>query len=396
MNSAIVPFRLQNLARKAFSRRAGVSPANERFSPAGATPAPHTGDSNPKCFGNKIARSIPIAILYPIILTLLWPAALFAASPRIACETATFDFGTRDSSEIVEHSFELKNTGDSDLVITAIRPACGCTAAELTNSTIPPGESAKLAAKLTLAGRSGDIHKTILIESNDPANPAFQLAMQGKIVTEVAVVPPVLTLRQSAPGQPASGTVQITANGKPFRITQAASSDPSVRVRSAPMQDGVSHQISASLEKIPETDPQPFLIMLQTDNPRMPTIDIPATVVLIKKILVAPERIVVRKGDAGSKKYVVLKSADGKPLEITEISTPDPVVKVDYTTTPSSIRLSLRGLDAKKEYDGEIISIAFSNGEAVQIPIILVDPEKPSSRQRAVQSPEGFGQFPDF
>jgi hypothetical protein len=297
--------------------------------------------------------------------------ALFAASPRIACEVPTLDFGTRDSSEIVEHIFKLKNTGDSDLVITAIRPACGCTAAELTTSTIPPGGSAKLATKLTLAGRSGDIHKTILIESNDPANPAFQLAMQGKIVTEVAVVPPVLTLRQSAPGQPASGAVQITANGKPFRITQAESSDPAVRVRTVTMPDGVSHKISASLEKIPESDPQPFLIMLQTDNPRVPTIDIPGTVVLMKKILVAPERIVVRKSDAGSKKYVAMKSTDGKPLEIKEISTPDPAVKVDYTTTPSSIRLAVRGLRDQGEFDGKAISVTFSNGESVQIPIIV-------------------------
>ncbi len=374
MNSASVTFNLQNLARRAFGRRAGVSPANGRFSPAGGTPALHSGKPKPNGLRNKIARSIPIApiaILYPIILTLLWPAAIFAASPRIACEVPTLDFGTRDSSEIVEHIFKLKNTGDSDLVITAIRPACGCTAAELTNSTIPPGESANLAAKLTLAGRSGDIHKTILIESNDPANPAFQLAMQGKIVTEVAVVPPVLTLRQSAPGQPASGAVQITSTGKPFRITQAESSDLSVRVRSTPMQDGVSHQITASLEKIPASDPQPFLIMLQTDNPRVPTIDIPATVVLMKKILVAPERIVVRKGDAGSKKYVVLKSTDGKPLEIKEISTPDRAVKVDYSANPSSIRLTVRGLHGQGEFDGKAISVTFSNGETVQIPIAL-------------------------
>jgi hypothetical protein len=273
--------------------------------------------------------------------------------------------------EIVDHTFVLENSGTSDLVITAIRPACGCTAANLTRQTIPPGGSAKLATKLTLAGRSGDIHKTILIESNDPANPAFQLAMQGKIVTEVAVVPPVLTLRQSAPGQPASGAVQITANGKPFRITQAESSDPAVRVRTVTMPDGVSHKISASLEKIPESDPQPFLIMLQTDNPRVPTIDIPGTVVLMKKIVVSPERIVVRKGDAGSKKYVVLKSADGKPLEIKEISTPDPAVKVDYTTTQSFIRLTVRGLDAlqERELGGEEIQVGFSNRESVQIPI---------------------------
>jgi hypothetical protein len=52
----------------------------------------------------------------------------------------------------VDHTFVLKNAGTSDLLITAIRPACGCTAANLTRQTIPPGESAELSTRLTLAG----------------------------------------------------------------------------------------------------------------------------------------------------------------------------------------------------------------------------------------------------
>jgi hypothetical protein len=371
MNSASVTFNIQNLARRAFGRRVGVSPANGRFSPAGGTPALHTGKPKPNGLRNKIARSIPIAILQSIVLTLLCPVALFAASPRIACETATFDFGTRDSSEIVEHIFELKNTGDSDLVITAIRPACGCTAAELTNSTIPPGESAKLATKLTLAGRSGDVHKTILIESNDPANPAFQLGMQGKIVTEVAVVPSVLTLRQSAPGQPASGTVQITANGKPFRITQAASSDPAIRVRSEPITDGATHQISASLEKMPESDPQPLLIMLQTDTPRVPTIDIPATVVLMKKILVAPEKIFIPTGEVSLTKTVILKFPPNNIKNIQNISTPSPSINVVPTKFNDQIRLEVSGFGRSKDFEGNYIKIQFEDGEIIVIPFLI-------------------------
>ncbi len=304
------------------------------------------------------------------IVCLLGVSSLLA-EPRKVCDQPTFDFGSRDASEVVSHTFELKNTGTSDLIITAVRPACGCTTAQLDKSVIPPGESSKLGAQLSLAGRSGEIQKPILIESNDPANPALQLSIQGKVSTEFVIVPSILTLRQSAPEQPPSGSVQIISARRPFRITRIESSDPFVRVRADPMPDGLSQQISASLEKIPDSDPQPFLITLHTDIPRMPSIDIPAMVVQLKKIIIAPERIVLRKGDEGGRKQFVIKSADGTPLEITEILTHDPSVKVDYSATKSSIRFTVRGLRGQGANGRKAIIVTFSNGESVQVPVVF-------------------------
>lgn len=289
--------------------------------------------------------------------------------PRIFCEETTFDFGSKDSSEIVDHTFVLKNTGNSDLVITAVRPACGCTAAELTQSAIPPGESAKLSAKLTLAGRNGEVQKPILIESNDPANPALQLVMQGTVANEFTVTPSILTIRQAASDPNATGSVMISSNGNPFQITKAEAFPSSIRVRADPMPDGLSYQISAVFKKIPETDPAPCLITLQTDNPRKPTLEIPATIVLQKKILVAPERLQILNRESEAKKYVFLKAADGTPLEIIEISTPESSIKVDYTDNQGLIRLGIRGLTARRDLDGKVIIIRFANGDFVEITI---------------------------
>jgi hypothetical protein len=59
--------------------------------------------------------------------------------PRILCEEPTFDFGSRDASETVDHTFVLRNTGTADLEIKSVQPACGCTTAELEKKTVPPG-----------------------------------------------------------------------------------------------------------------------------------------------------------------------------------------------------------------------------------------------------------------
>jgi hypothetical protein len=293
------------------------------------------------------------------------------AEPRIVCDQPTFDFGSRDASEVVTHTFELKNTGNSDLVISAVRPACGCTTAQLVKSVIQPGETSKLGAQLSLAGRGGEIQKTILIESNDPANPALELLMKGKVVTEFQVSPSILTLRQSAAGQPGVGAIHISSNGKPFKITKVESSLPEVQVRVDPMPDGLSYQISAALETIPATELAHFLLSIQTDNPLKQSLDIQSNIILQKKIILAPESIRICEKDSETKKYVLLKSADEDPLEIKEILTPDPAVKVDYSKSSSFIRLAIRGITFQSELNGKKITIIFNNDTTLEIPIYL-------------------------
>ena len=109
--------------------------------------------------------------------------------PRIFCEEPTFDFGSRDASEVVDHTFVLKNTGTADLEIKRVQPACGCTTAELEKKVVPPGESSRISAKLSLAGRGGELQKPILIESNDTTNPALQLVMKGVVGADFEITP---------------------------------------------------------------------------------------------------------------------------------------------------------------------------------------------------------------
>lgn len=316
---------------------------------------------------------------FMIFSKLLWKAWLLAvfailtahAAPKISCEKPVFDFGSRDASEVVNHTFELKNTGSTYLLITAVRPACGCTIAQLDKSVIQPGETSKLGAQLSLAGRGGEIQKPILIESNDPANPALQLSIKGKVATEFAIVPSILTLRQSAPDQPPSGTVQLTSVGRPFGINRIESSDPSIRVRADPMPGGRSQQISASLEKLPESDPQSFQLTIRTDNPRAPTIDIPAVVVLEKNILANPGKIFIPSGEVSLRKTVIIKVTSGNFNNIQNISTPSQSINVKTTKFKNHFRLEVSGLGKSEELAGNSIKIQFDNGDNISIPFLI-------------------------
>ena len=124
-----------------------------------------------------------------------------AHAPRLVCAEPLYNFGERDSSEVVTHVFSLKNEGDLTLELTQVRPSCGCTVAHLSRNQVPPGETAEITAEFSLKGRSGQQRKNIRVENNDPTNQQFMLYLEGTIVTELMIEPAQLYLGQIGPDQ---------------------------------------------------------------------------------------------------------------------------------------------------------------------------------------------------
>jgi len=52
---------------------------------------------------------------------------------------STKDFGTIPEGQKVEVAFRFRNTGSTPLVITQVRPSCGCTIADQPKEPIAPG-----------------------------------------------------------------------------------------------------------------------------------------------------------------------------------------------------------------------------------------------------------------
>ena len=296
--------------------------------------------------------------------------------PRILCEEAIFDFGSKDSSEIVDHTFVLKNTGSSDLVITAVRPACGCTAAELTQSTIPPGESAKLSAKLTLAGRNGQVQKPILIESNDPANPALQLVMKGVIGTDFQITPSTMVLRKDSPDAPATASVIVTSmKNENFEITDAKSEAGKLKVRWDKFPDENSYQITANLEERLQAGQYSDKITLETNHPIRKQLEISVIVAVPSPIAVAPLKIVLDStSTAPVSKTIILKNPSKDTLSIDKIETPDPSMTSKFEAIGDfGARVVIGNIQPTAALAGQSVKILLSTGQSVQIPFEIKD-----------------------
>ncbi len=100
----------------------------------------------------------------------------------IACfdiKEHTFDTITIDKP--VKCSFKLKNNGESDLIIRALKPSCGCTLAKQKRKILPPGASTKIEAVFDPKGKSGSFKNSITIITNDPRSYKQYLIAGGYI-----------------------------------------------------------------------------------------------------------------------------------------------------------------------------------------------------------------------
>ena len=296
--------------------------------------------------------------------------------PRIFCEEPTFDFGSKDSSEIVDHTFVLKNTGHSDLVITAVRPACGCTAAELTQSPIPPGESAKLSAKLTLAGRNGQVQKPILIESNDPANPALQLVIKGVIGTDFQITPRTMVLRKDSPDAPVTASVIVKSmKNENFEITDAKSEGGKLKLRWDKFPDENSYQITANLEERLAAGQYEDKITLETNHPTRKQLEVSVIVVVPSPIAVAPLKIVLDStATAPVSRTIILKNPAKDTLSIDKIETPDSSMTSQFEAMGHfGVRVMIGNIQPTSALAGQSVKILLSTGQSVQIPFEIKD-----------------------
>ena len=300
------------------------------------------------------------------------------AKPILQCEKPTFDFGNKDSSETVDHTFILKNTGTTNLEIQKVQPACGCTTAELEKKIIPPGESTKIAATLSLAGRGGEVQKPIFIESNDPANPTLQLVIKGIIGTDFQIIPSTMILRKDSADAPATASVIVKSlKNEIFEILSAKTESEKLKVRWDKFSDENSYQVTANLEDHFPPGQYADKITLETNHPIRKQLEISVLVIVPTPIVVAPTKIIL---DPNSKapvsRTIILKNPSKDSLTVDKIETPDPsITSRTEIMGDFGVKLTLGNIIPSPSLNGQSIRIVLTTGQEILIPFELK--EKP-------------------
>lgn len=104
-----------------------------------------------------------------------------ANAPRIEFEKTVHDFGVINQGDVAKTEFVFKNTGKSTLKILKTKASCGCTAPDLKDTELKPGDSSKIDVSFNSAGKSGPTTKQVTVVTNDPANPIIKLDIKSDI-----------------------------------------------------------------------------------------------------------------------------------------------------------------------------------------------------------------------
>ncbi len=106
-------------------------------------------------------------IISIILIALSLPIFAQQVGPNISWNNSKFDFG--EINEVggkVTHKFNFSNTGSEPLVITNVKPSCGCTSSDYTKKPIAPGGKGYVSATYNPLRRPGKFSKTITVTTN--------------------------------------------------------------------------------------------------------------------------------------------------------------------------------------------------------------------------------------
>lgn len=88
----------------------------------------------------------------------------------ISWKSETVDVGEIPQGTPKTIEFEFKNTGKTPIIITNVKPSCGCTASEYTKEPIAPGKTGVIKAIYNAAVK-GAFNKTVTVTTNAEENP---------------------------------------------------------------------------------------------------------------------------------------------------------------------------------------------------------------------------------
>jgi len=85
---------------------------------------------------------------------------------NLEMKNKVYDFGIVKNPQIVRGKFELKNVGETEIIIKNVHHSCGCTKIDYPKTPIAKNEKGYLAFEYSTLDDSGSVEKAIAIESN--------------------------------------------------------------------------------------------------------------------------------------------------------------------------------------------------------------------------------------
>jgi hypothetical protein len=224
-----------------------------------------------------IAMASRAALLMPFLVVLSTVPVAGQANLQVD-GGLRFSFGSIYRGQVMEQKVTLRNTGTDTLKITGVNASCGCTGTIIDSPQLAPGKSGTLAITFNSKNFSGEVHKTVTIQSTSADNPVQVIEFTATVIDEILYSPPQFWFKDAEVGRLCRSTVKLTNKGKEplvLKVARLTVEDISLLLPAEPLKPGA--EIELVLEYTPKK-PTSFLsegVFIATSNPRRPEIYIP-------------------------------------------------------------------------------------------------------------------------
>ena len=345
-----------------------------------------------------VAGATFVSLNAPTMEATALPAAPPPTGPQPKVEVSeplTYEFGTMAQLSDGEHTWEIKNVGDADLVIWLDGTTCSCTTAKLyapdgqakPKLAIKPKESTKLPVEWHTKTFHDGYNQGITLGTNDPAHPSLAIGVKGMVHPPVVIVPNEMITFGSVSNEEKHSTAiaAFSADRPETKVTKLTTSRPAFLVaRTEPLtaQEREQLKVKAGYHIFVEMKPGMPLgrfhdeLVIETDHPLKSEIKMSIGGNVTGPITVIPERLRIPNVSSGqgATRDMTLLVSGAAPTKFEVASHPNKLdVKITPDDTPTQkgrykMTVTIAKGTAAGPVDGDII-LRTDNPKAVEMKI---------------------------
>lgn len=262
--------------------------------------------------------------------------------PAVKFDTPIYDFGKVRSGSDVEHEFWFTNTGNGPLEILRVKPSCGCTVAGEYDKVVAPGQTGKIPLKVRLGGASGQIAKSVTVNTNiEGDGAAITLQIKGEVWQPVQVTPPSAAFGRLTIGDvdknPTRKLTIVNNLDDALKLGEPTCTSPLFKAAVTTLEEGKKYELTVTLAGPLVSGNNSGTISIPTGIAQPPKVDVAVYAFVTAPVDVTPTSLALptsRTGDL-TRQFYIRSNAD-KAVKLTDLKSPSPEIKLELTDIKDS------------------------------------------------------------
>jgi hypothetical protein len=211
------------------------------------------------------------------------------ASPAV--DTADHNFGSVIQGEVVEHTFTITNTAPTPMVIQRVDLSHRGMNARFRRD-VAPGDEAILTVTWNTSSIVGDVEGQAQVRWSDDARPPMTLTLSGSVTPVVEISPLPAAYFSTYQDEGMVRTLTITnRDDVPLHIDRLEPVGTHFSTELSTIDPGQEYELTVTVA--PNTELGRFMerVILHTDHPTVPEIEVGVNVLVKADLYVNPERV---------------------------------------------------------------------------------------------------------